>query len=114
MYRSTDYEYEQLCFLNFNSICGMQLNPDNEWVKSAARLPWQSWETLYAAIFPKIVGNVAKPCRMVVGSLILQLRLGLTDRELVNQLAENPYYQYFIGLKAFQMEPPFVPTLLVE
>lgn len=114
MYRSTDYEYEQLCFLDFNSTCGMQLNPDNEWVKAASRLPWQSWETLYAAIFPKKVGNVAKPCRMVLGSLILQLRLGLTDRELVNQLAENPYYQYFIGLRAFQMAPPFVPTLLVE
>lgn len=114
MYRPTDYEYEQLSFLNFNSTCGMQLNPANEWVQTASRLPWQAWETLYAAMFPKKVGNVAKPCRMVLGSLILQMRLGLTDRELVNQLAENPYYQYFIGLKAFQMEAPFVPTLLVE
>lgn len=114
MYRPTDYEYEQLSFVSFNATCGMQLNQDNEWIKASARLPWAAWESLYAAMFPNKVGNVAKPCRMVLGSLILQMRLGFTDRELVNQLSQNPYYQYFIGLKTFQQDAPFVPSLLVE
>lgn len=54
---------------------------NNEWVSIAQQLPWRSWETLYVAMFPSNTGNVAKPCRTVMGSLILQMRLGFTDRE---------------------------------
>ena len=114
MYRTTDYENEQLSFINFNTTCGMQLDHANEWLRTAARLPWRVWEALYAVMFPAKIGNVAKPCRMVLGSLILQSRMGFTDRELVNQITQNPYYQYFIGLEAFRHEAPFVPSLLVE
>ena len=114
MYKSTDYEHEQLSFINFNMACGMQLDMNNEWVRIAQQLPWKAWEALYVAIFPSNTGNVAKPCRMVLGSLILQMRLGFTDRELVDQLRQNPYYQYFIGLLSFQHTAPFTRTLLVE
>jgi len=114
MYKTTDYENEQLSFINFNTTCGMQLDQTNEWLKTAARLPWHAWEALYAVMFPAKIGNVAKPCRMVLGSLILQSRMGYTDRELVSQIAQNPYYQFFVGLEAFQHDAPFVPSLLVE
>ena len=30
MYKSTDYEHEQLSFINFNMACGMQLDMNNE------------------------------------------------------------------------------------
>lgn len=114
MYKSPDYDYVQLSFLSFNESCGLQLDPNNELVRIALRLPWRSWEAMYAAMFPSETGNVAKPCRMVLGSLILQLRMGFTDRDLVDQIQQNPYYQYFIGLSAFQHEVPFARTLLVE
>ena len=92
----------------------MQLDSQNEWVKDANRLPWKVWEASYASMFPGIKGCVAKPCRMVIGSFIIQQRMGFSDRDLVKQIQENPYYQYFIGLESFQHIPPFVPTLLVE
>jgi len=92
----------------------MQLDSQNEWVKDANRLPWKVWEASYASMFPGIKGCVAKPCRMVIGSFIIQQRMGFSDRDLVKQIQENPYYQYFIGLESFQHTPPFVPTLLVE
>ena len=114
MYKSTDYEHEQLSFINFNMACGMQLDMNNEWIRIAQQLPWKAWEALYVAIFPSNTGNVAKPCRMVLGSLILQMRMGFTDRELIDQLRQNPYYQYFIGLPSFQHTAPFTRTLLVE
>lgn len=114
MYKTPDYEYDQLCFFNFNASCGMQLDPENEWIRIAKRLPWRAWEAQYAILFQSETGNVAKPCRMVLGSLILQLRMGYTDRDLVEQILQNPYYQFFIGLEAFQHEPPFARTLLVE
>jgi len=114
MYKSTDYEYEQLSFINFNMACGMQLDMNNEWIHIAQKLPWRAWETLYVAMFPSNTGNVAKPCRMVLGALIIQTRLGFSDREFVAQLRQNPYYQYFIGLASFQYTAPFTRTLLVE
>ena len=33
MYKTPDYEYEQLSFTSFNATCGMQLDPDNEWIR---------------------------------------------------------------------------------
>ena len=50
---------------------------------------------------------------MVLGSLIIQKQYGFSDRELVEQITENSYYQYFIGLPGYQQEAPFVPSLLV-
>jgi len=92
----------------------MQLDSQNEWVKNANRLPWKVWEASYASLFPGIKGCVAKPCRMVIGSFIIQQRMGFSDRDLVKQIQENPYYQYFIGIESFQHTPPFASTLLVE
>lgn len=112
MYKSTDYDQQQLSFFHFNQTCGMGLDKENEWVKNANRLPWKAWEIPYAALFTGIKGQVAKPCRMVLGAFIIQMRMGFSDRDLVKQLRENPYYQYFIGLEEFQHEQPFTPSLL--
>lgn len=112
MYKSADYDQQQIGFFHFNSSCGMALDKENEWIKNANRLPWKAWEVAYAAMFTGTNGTVAKPCRMVLGSFIIQLRMGFSDRELVKQLQENPYYQYFIGLDSFQHEAPFTAPLL--
>lgn len=31
----------------------------------------------------------------------------------MQQITENPYLQYFIGLEEYQLEPPFDPSLMV-
>ena len=105
---------KQLAFSNFNQPLGLQLNPDNRWVRKAATIPWDAIEERYAKLFPSNRGVPAKPLRMALGSLIIQKQIGCSDRELVEQITENPYFQYFIGLPGYQMEPPFVPSLLVE
>lgn len=56
---------------------------------------------------------MAKPLRLALGSLIIQTKYQYSDRELVNQLTENPYYQYFIGLPGYQEEPPVDASTLV-
>ena len=58
------------------------------------------------------MGSPAKSSRLALGALILKERLGVTDRELVEQIAENPYLQYFLGLTAYQHEAPFHHSLL--
>lgn len=88
------------------------LSADNRWVKLAGIIPWDEIETRYASLFPSNTGNVAKPARMAVGSLIIKERCNFTDEETVEQIKENPYLQYFIGLKEFQTEAPFDPSLM--
>jgi len=114
VYKSTESKHLQLSYFQFNASCGMQLDCNNEWIRDANRLPWKVWESQYSALFSTTTGNVAKPGRMVIGSLIIQQRMGFPDRELVKQIQENPYYQYFIGNESFQHTPPFAATLLVE
>ncbi|MHC1761009.1 MAG: IS5 family transposase [Negativicutes bacterium] len=90
------------------------LSADNRWVRLSKLIPWEEIEKEYAFLFPSDRGNVAKPVRMALGSLIIQARCGYTDRELMAQIAENPYLQYFIGLKEFQLTRPFTPVALVK
>ena len=79
----------------------------------ADRIPWNEFEKKYAELFPSDTGNVAKPLRMALGSLIIQAKFQFSDRELVEQLTENPYLQYFIGLSGYQEEAPFDASTLV-
>ena len=41
-------------------------------------------------------------------------RLGFSGRELVEQIIENPYLQYFIGLPKYQETASFDPSALVS
>lgn len=103
----------QHSFLDFNQPMGLHMNPDNHWVKLADLIPWDEFEVKYARLFPSDAGNVAKPLRMVLGALIIQARFWYSDRELVEQIAENPYLQYFIAFSSFQEEAPFDASTLV-
>ena len=103
----------QHSFLDFNQPMGLHMNPDNRWIKMADRIPWDTFEVKYAELFPSDTGNVAKPLRMALGALIIQTKFQYSDRELVEQIAENPYLQYFIGLPGFREEAPFDASTLV-
>ena len=106
--------FHQLGLSDFNQPIGLKMNPENRWIKKATTIPWFAIEDRYAELFPSKTGMPAKPLRVALGSLIIQKQYGYADRELVEQITENPYYQYFIGLPGYQQEPPFAPSLLVE
>lgn len=111
MYKPADKT--QTSFLDFNQPMGLHMNPDNRWIQMADKIPWDLFEVKYAGLFPSDTGNVAKPLRMALGSLIIQNRFQYPDRELVEQITENPYLQYFIGLPGYQDTPPFDASTLV-
>jgi IS5 family transposase len=50
---------------------------------------------------------------MALIALIIKARLGLTDGDLVEQIMESPYLQFFIDLRAFQYSAPFDPSMMV-
>lgn len=111
MYRSDNKL--QSSFLDFNQPMGLHMNPENRWIKMADMIPWNVFEKKYKHLFKSKTGNVAKPLRMALGALIIQTRFQFSDRELVQQITENPYLQYFIGLPGYQEAPPFDASTLV-
>ena len=111
MYKTTANAPRQLTFEDFNQTCGMQLSPSDEWCVLAGRIDWAAAEAMYARSFKSLRhGHPAAPARQAIGALIIQKRMRLSDRALVKAIAENPYYQYFIGLPSFSRECPFTYT----
>ena len=111
------YKFErekQLTLEDFDQPLGMKMNPENRWVIKASIIPWETIEAEYSQLFPSKTGMPAKPLRMALGSLLIQRQYGFSDEELVEQIRENPYYQYFVGLSRYEDIIPFVPSLLVE
>ena len=50
---------------------------------------------------------------MALAALIIKSRLNLTDKGMVEQIKENPYLQFFIGLEAFEYAAPFDPSMMI-
>jgi IS5 family transposase len=92
-----------------------ELSRDNKWVKLATLIPWEEFEDRYRKNFSKNgVGNPALSVRMALAALIIKEELGASDRGCVGQITENPYLQYFCGLKTFITEPPFDASMFVH
>jgi hypothetical protein len=93
---------------------GGKLASDNRWVRMAQLIPWSEFEVEYAQNFADSMGAPAKSFGMALGALIIKEKLGTSDRETVEQIRENPYLQYFIGLSFYSNEIPFDASLLVH
>ena len=112
MYRKTA---KQLPLDEFYTTSNGEFDWNNRWVNLAKLIPWEQFEDQYASKLSQSgMGALAKPARMALGALIIQeLNSGWSDEELVLQIQENPYLQYFIGLPKFQKEPAFNPSMMV-
>ena len=89
------------------------MSGENRWVKLSELIPWEKFDPVYAAQFSDEMGAPAKSFRMALGTLIIKERLGTSDRETIEQIRENPYLQYFIGLYEYSDRVPFDDSTLV-
>ncbi len=80
----------------------------------AELIPWDDFEEEYAKLFSIEKGAPAKPFRIALGTLIIKEKLGTSDRETIEQIRENSYLQYFIGLQSYQHIPPVDASMLVH
>ena len=112
MYRKAELAYSPPS--EFELPFGGKLSALNRWVKMAELIPWHEFEAEYAKNFPTEKGAPAKSFPMALGALIIKEKLGISDRETVEQIRENPYLQYFIGQSNYSNELPFDPSLLVH
>jgi hypothetical protein len=99
---------------NFDLPFGGKLSGENRWVKLSALIPWETFEGEYAEQFSERTGAPAKPFRMALGALLIKEKLRISDEETVEQIRENPYLQYFIGLSAYSDSAPFDASMMVH
>ena len=112
MYRHTE---KQLELEGFHLPFSGELSADNRWVRLAQMIPWHKFEDEYCATLSKKgQGPPAFSVRMALAALIIKERLRLSDEECVEQIRENPYLQFFCGLKEFSNKAPFHPTMYVH
>lgn len=105
----------QLKFENFYLPFGGHLRSDNRWVILSQQIPWDHIEQVYGELFPSDEGCPAKSARMAFGALFIKERLGTSDRETVEQIKENPYLQYFIGMMEYDDEnDPFDHSMMTH
>ena len=103
-------EFEDF-YLPFNG----KLSPDKRWVILADQIPWTKIEDIYCKNFAEsAMGAPAKSVRLALGALIIKEYLGVSDEEVVKQIGENPYLQFFIGGYEFQDKAPFDASMLVH
>jgi len=102
-------------FEDFYLPFGGRLRSDNRWVRLSRLIPWEEIEKEYAKHFAESgMGAPAIEARVALGALIIQEKLGLTDEEVVEQIRENPYLQYFIGKGEYRDEEPFDASMMVH
>jgi len=106
MYKFSEPDMNQLELFEKSLPFGGKLNHNNRWIRLANLVPWLELENSYAKTF-STTGRPGVRARYVLGSIIIKHQLQCSDEELGEQISENPYMQFFIGLPRFQYRIPF-------
>ncbi len=59
-------------------------------------------------------GRPALPVRVVLRALIIKEKKRISDEELVEDIRESSYLQYFRGYEEYKDEVPFDPSMMVH
>ena len=103
----------QISIEEFKTPFQMGLDPNNRWVHLSRIIPWDELVGIYARSLSIKLGRPTMDARVEIGALILQHILQLSDEELLEQIRENPYLQYFLGYEEYSYRQVFDASLLV-
>lgn len=104
----------QLSIEEFKTPFQARLSADNRWVKLSQSVPWDKFASAYMSMINAGFGRPGVSPRIVLGALIIKHLEKLDDRGVILAIQENIYMQYFVGLKEFNVDPVFDPSLFVE
>ena len=104
----------QLTIEEFKTPFQTSLLADNRWVKLSKVVPWDKFASVYMSMMTVDFGRPGISPRIVLGALIIKHLEKLDDRGVIAAIQENPYMQFFIGLKEFTTQPVFDPSLFVD
>ncbi len=98
----------------FYSSLSVMLNQKHPLFILSHQINWSVFEEAFSALYCLDNGRPAKPIRMMVGLLILKHLRSVSDESMVEQWAENAYYQYFCGRQDFMPAVPCEASDLVH
>ena len=98
----------------FKTEFELHIDPKNRWVRLSLELPWDDLVMPYIKNMSQDQGAPIVDARIVVGSLYIKHKCNYSDRETIEQIKENPYMQYFLGLNVYHPEALFDPSLFVD
>ncbi|MBQ9415824.1 MAG: IS5 family transposase [Clostridia bacterium] len=90
-----------------------KLDEKNRWIVLAGKMPWKEIDEYYAEKMSEF-GRGAFSSRLAFGSCIIKEYCHFSDEETVQAIAENPYLQYFVGLKEFTSKALFDASMIVH
>jgi IS5 family transposase len=99
--------------LGFYSTFEEQLSHKHLLYILANKINWNLFEEAFAKLYSE-EGRPAKPIRLMVSLLMLKHIRNISDESVVEQWAENCYYQYFGGEKVFACGVPCEASELVH
>ncbi len=80
----------------------------------ANQIDWKVFEEGFKVHYREDFGRPAKPIRLMVALLMLKHIRNISDESVVEQWAENAYYQYFSGQQEFTPAEPCEASELVH
>ena len=98
-------EREQLSIEEFFQPFGGRLRKANRWVRLAAIMPWEYIEKVYIQNLSEGTGRQAISSRVAFGAIFIKEYCHFTYEGTVQELQENSYMQYFVGLHEFHAKP---------
>lgn len=85
----------------------------HELVRLSSLIDWEHFDVQWGEAFCEH-GRPAIATRLIAGLHYLKHSYGLSDEQVVQGWAENPYWQYFCGEAYFQHELPLNPSSLTR
>jgi len=86
----------------------------HELVRLAGYIPWADFDREFGALYQADRGRPAEPTRLLVGLHYLKESSNLSDERTIKVWTENPYWQYFCGMKYFEHRVPVDPSQMTR
>ncbi|MBW2091743.1 MAG: transposase, partial [Deltaproteobacteria bacterium] len=98
----------------FRSQLSSIIDPRHALVKLAKTIEWDRLDEVFGSTYCPDNGRPGVSTRLMVALHYLKYTHNLSDEEVVAAWVENPYWQYFSGMKWFEHEPPINPSSMTR
>jgi transposase, IS5 family len=86
----------------------------HELVRLAGYIPWDEFDKEFGGHYQADRGRPAEPTRLLVGLHYLKEAEKLSDEKTIRMWLQNPYWQYFCGMKYFEHRLPIDPSQMTR
>jgi IS5 family transposase len=90
------------------------VDPQHGLIKLANVVDWDRLDELFRSSICPDTGRPAVSTRLMVALHYLKYTFNLSDEDVVEGWVENPYWQYFSGMKFFEDEVPIDPSRMTR